>query len=91
MKKLFLLLFLLPNLVMAKACYILGEKDSFKALQMCKNGEQLHFSILKGDITAKASLIGKRALYCDLRYEAYIEQVSSTSTLTCIFKNHFKE
>jgi len=95
MKKLLLFLFLIPNLVMGEACYIIDGSDSYKALQFCNNGEQLHYSITKfgieHDVEAKASLIGKRAAYCDLRYEAYIEQVSSTSTLTCIFKNHLKK
>jgi len=100
--KLLLLLFLIPNMVMGKTCFINEGKYTIKhfqnlhdALQACNNGEQLHYSITKfgreRDVEDKASLIGKRATYCDLRYEAYIEQVSSTSTLTCIFKNHLKE
>jgi len=95
MKKLLLLLFLIPNLAMAKTCFIHEGKNTYDKFQACEDGDQLHYSIAKfgieHDVEAKASLIGKRAAYCDLRYEAYIEQVSSTSTLTCIFKNHLKK
>ena len=94
MKKILLLLFLIPNLVMAKTCFIHEGKNTYDKLKACEDGDQLHFTIRnfgsKNDEEAKATLIGKRATYCDLTYEAPIEQVSSTSTLTCIFKNHLK-
>ena len=95
MKKLLLLLLLIPNLVMAKTCFIHEGKNLYDKLQACKDGDQLHYekitenSIKRND--AKANLISARAYYCDLRYEAYIGVANSYTTLTCVFKNHNKE
>ena len=94
MKKLLLLLLLIPNLVIAKTCFIHEGKNTYDKLKACEDGDQLHFTITKhgesNDAVAKAILIQKRASYCDLVHEAYIEQVGPLSALTYIFKNHSK-
>lgn len=95
MKKLLLLLLLIPNLVMAEVCFVHDGKNFYDKLQACKDGDQLHYekitetSIKRND--AKANFISTRAYYCDLRYEAYIGVANSYTTLTCVFKNHNKE
>ena len=92
MKKLLLLLFLIPNLVMGKVCFIYEGENTYDKLQACDDGDQLHYEIMahtslkRND--SKANLISTRAYYCNLKYEAYIEFVNSKSTLSCIFKNH---
>ena len=88
-------MFLIPNLVMAKTCFIHGGQNVYDKLQACKNGDQLHYEIITENSMkrndAKANFISTRAYYCDLRYEAYIDVANAYATLTCVFKNHNKE
>ena len=98
MKKLLLLLLLIPNLVMGRVCSITEnpDEDAYDKLQKCKIGQQLSFTKLtkgtKFDIDeAKYLLIWRRANWCDLRHEAYIDQHKTSLYLTCIFRNHPQE
>jgi hypothetical protein len=98
MKKLLLLLFLIPNLVMGRVCSITEspDEDAYDKLQKCKIGQQLFITKLtdgtKFDIDgAKMELIWRRAEYCDLRHEAFIDQHKTSLYLTCIFRNHPQE
>ena len=88
--KYLLILLLLPIHLYAKACFVLAADnydEDFDMLKKCKDGQQLHLSIGQSSKDfQKAYLIGKRASFCDVKYNAYIESVSSISTLTCIFK-----
>ena len=99
MKKLFLLLFLMPNLVMAEICFVHDNEAGtlpFSIFDNCNNGDELFHTIHEEkSISSKGQnefilsvLINRRVRFCNLRYETYIEQVNSKSYLTCVFKDN---
>ena len=101
MKKLLLLLFLIPNLVMGKICFVdysgggvnMGVQEE-ASLKVCTDGDNLFYRVEInqyniGDVdTAKEVLINRRLKFCDLKYETYIEKLDLRVGLTCIFKGN---
>jgi len=79
----------------AKGIYEIDKLDYLlKPLSDCKAGDTLSYEILGGKNTKMwANKQGKRyalnyirAHACDLRYNAYIEELNSWIGLTCIYK-----
>ena len=98
MKKLLLLLLLIPSLVTARVCEIVekSNEDAYDKLIKCETGQQLFFRKLTDGSQyeideAKYLLIWRRSNWCDLRYEASIDQVKTGLYLTCIFRNHYQD
>ena len=103
MKKLILLLFLflMPNLVMGKICFVdysggtvnMGIKEKSN-LKVCTDGDKLFYRVeinaynIKDVDTARELLINRRLKFCDLKYETYIEKLDLRVGLTCIFKGN---
>ena len=89
-----LILLLLPIQLFAQTCWVQSSQEGEEDIKQCKDGQQLHLSILyKEKEMAKATLLGHRASFCDLRYNAYIDDVEGGKiyTLTCIFKNQLQK
>ena len=99
MKKLLLLLFLIPNLVLAEICFVHDAEGGtlpFSIFDNCNAGDELfhtihqekHLSSMEQNEFIQSVLINRRVRFCNLRYETYIEQVNSKSYLTCVFKDN---
>jgi len=95
MNKLLLLLLLIPNIVIAKTCFIHNGKNAYSALQACNDGDQLHFYLTKfgskNNHDSTPTLGEIKNSYCDLGFETNIEEEDFKSTLTCTFKNNLKK